>query len=236
MFGEFDNEDGIFGGKTDEHNESDLGEDVIVLAAQPDATDGGEQAHRNNEDDGHGHAPAFVLGGEDQEDEDDAEGKDVEEGVACEDLLISEVGPFDGEAAGEVLFGKTLDFFDHLAGGDAGQGVAVDVGGVIQVVALDAVGAAGFDDFHEGTERDHVTVLIADFDAGNVGGVLAELGVGLSGDLIGATKEVEVVDVGGAEVDLEGFVEIGERDAHGFGLGAIDFEFVLWGAGAEAGD
>ena len=56
------------------------------------------------------------------------------------------------------------------------------------------------------------------------------------GDLIGAAEQIEVIHIDGAEIDLQRLVQVGQRDAHGLRLGAVDFEFELRCAGAEASD
>src|SRR5580704_8425559 len=47
LTGEFDDQDGVLGGEPDQHHEADLSEDVVVPAAQDDAGDGGNKAHRH---------------------------------------------------------------------------------------------------------------------------------------------------------------------------------------------
>mgnify|MGYP007026932923 CR=1 FL=1 len=236
LLGELDDEDGVFGCEADKHDEADLREDVVVEPAQPHAADGGKQAHGHDQNDGDGHAPAFILRGEHKEDKDDAKRENVHERVTRENLLVGEIGPLDGESGGQVIFGEALDLFDHLAGADAGKRVAIDVGRVVKIVALHAVGSSRLDDFDQGSERHHVAVLIADLDAGDVGGVFAELVIGLRGDLIGAAEQIEVVHIDGTEINLQRLVQIGQRDAHRLSLSAVDFEFELRRAGAEAGD
>lgn len=208
LLGEFDDEDGVFGRETDEHDETDLREDVVIQPAQPHAADGGKQAHGHDQNDGDGHAPAFILRGEHEEDEDDAERENVHERVTRENLLVGEIGPLDGETGGQMIFGEALDFFNHLTGADARQRVAIDIGGVVKVVALHAVGSASLDDFDQGTQRHHVAVLITDLDAGHVGGVFAEFVIGLRSDLIGAAEQIEVVHIDGAQIDLQRFIQI----------------------------
>ena len=213
-----------------------MGEDVVVLPGKIDAREGAEEAHGDDEDDGEGEAPAFILGGEDEEDEEDAEREDIHDGVASEDLLEGEVGPLKGVAAGELFGGDPLDGGYHLPGGDAGEGVAVDVGTGEHVVALDAVGPADAFDVYQGAEGDHFPGAVASLKAGDVVGGVAKLGLGHGEDLVGAAEEVEVVHVHRAEGDLECLVDVGERDAEVFRSGAVDVHVELRGVGPEAGE
>jgi len=60
--------DRVLASEADQHNEADLGEDVVVAALEPNTRDGKEQAHGHNENDGQRQAEALVQRGEDQED------------------------------------------------------------------------------------------------------------------------------------------------------------------------
>ena len=75
LLGEFDDQNGVLGGKADEHDKADLGEDVVVLPAQHDAEDRGDQTHRHDHDDRKRQRQAFELRGEHQEHEDHASTK-----------------------------------------------------------------------------------------------------------------------------------------------------------------
>ena len=63
----------------------------------------------------------------------------------------------------------------------------------------------------------------------------AEGGVGLEEDAEGAAKEVEIVDVEGPQVGLEGEEEVGQAHPQGLGLLAVDVEKDLRRLGAEGG-
>ena len=58
--GEFDDQDGVLARQADQHDESDLREDVVVAALEPHARDGEQQAHRHDENDGQRQAETFV--------------------------------------------------------------------------------------------------------------------------------------------------------------------------------
>ena len=77
LFGEFDDENGVLAGQADQHDKSDLRENIIVHAARPDAQDGKEQAHRHDQDDRQGQRPAFVKCRQRQEDKEHAQRKNV---------------------------------------------------------------------------------------------------------------------------------------------------------------
>lgn len=212
LFGEFDDEDGVLAGESDEDDEADLGEDVVVEAAQIDAADGGEQAHGDDEDDGEGEGPALVLRGEGQEDEEHAQGENEERDIAGDDLLIGEVGPFVAHAAGQVLFGEVLHDGDGLPGTDAGRGIPDDIGGGIQIVALHRGGGGDLGDGAEGGQGNHVSGIAPGLQLQNIAGNEAEFRVGLRVDLEGSAEERNVVHVRGPERDLQGAENIAQRD------------------------
>ena len=109
LFRELDDEDGVLTGEADKHDEADLGEDVVLHRAQPDAADRAEDAHRHDEDDRQWQRPAFVLRREQEEDEENAERENVDARVAGDLLLEGDLGPFGREARGQILFGQALD-------------------------------------------------------------------------------------------------------------------------------
>ena len=122
---------------------------------------------------------------------------------------------------------ETLELLNHLSRADAGQGAAADVGGVKQIVALDAVGAAGFFQPRDRAERDHFAAAVARLELRDRVGIDAELRFGLGVNLPGAAKQIEVVHVNRAEIGLQRLADIGHADAHAFGFLAIDLHTVL---------
>jgi len=52
LLGELDDQDRVLGGQPDQHHETHLGEDIVVLPAQHDPDDRRDQAHRHDQDDG----------------------------------------------------------------------------------------------------------------------------------------------------------------------------------------
>ena len=66
---------------------------------------------------------------------------------------------------------------------------------------------------HERSDRDHLPGGVAGLQAGDVLDIVAELWLGLGDDLIGAAEAVEVIHIETAEIDLERFEKILQRDA-----------------------
>ena len=51
LLGELDDQDGVLGGERDQHDQPDLGQDVVVQPAQVHAEHGRQDAHRHDQDD-----------------------------------------------------------------------------------------------------------------------------------------------------------------------------------------
>ncbi len=73
LFGEFDDEDGVFGHEAYKHYQSDLEIDVVFQSADPDSQIGSHSGYREGEYDGERNRPAFILGGKEEEDEEQGE-------------------------------------------------------------------------------------------------------------------------------------------------------------------
>ena len=100
---EFDDQNSVLAREADQDDKADLGENVVIAAADPDASDGEQQAHGYDQDDRERQAETFVLGGQDEEDQQDAERINVNGGITGQHLLIGELGPFGGHAFGQIF-------------------------------------------------------------------------------------------------------------------------------------
>jgi hypothetical protein len=76
-------------------------------------------------------------------------------------------------------------------------------------------------------QRDHLALGISHVEAPDVLGLGARPLVGLHEDAVDAPVLVEVVDVERAQVDLQRRGDVGDRDAEGLGLGAVDVHVEL---------
>src|SRR6516165_10796427 len=89
---ELDDQYRVLGREADENDEADLRQDVDRRAAREQAGDGGEQAHRQDQDDRERQLPAFVLRDEDEKDEERGGAEYEERRRAAQLLLEREVG------------------------------------------------------------------------------------------------------------------------------------------------
>src|SRR5207244_11048498 len=97
---ELDDQDGVFAGETDQHDKTDLSEDVVFHRTQPDTVTRAEQTNRDDKNDGERQRPTFVKRREQKENEEDAERENVNRAVAGELLLERYLSPLSGEAGG----------------------------------------------------------------------------------------------------------------------------------------
>ena len=182
-----------------------------------------EQAHRHDQDDRQRQEQAFILGGQHQEDQQHADRKHQQRRVAGQDLLIGQIRPFEAHALGQ---GFVQDFGDRrlrLAGGIAGRGAAIEIGGAETVIAHGAVGTGGFRHLHDGAERHHLRRRHCGSASCRMSsGLERNWRVGLRDHLIGAAEFVEVVDILRAQIDLHGIEDILHIHAQLHRLGAVE--------------
>jgi len=86
-----------------------------------------------------------------------------------------------------------------------GKRFALQLRGRIEIIARDAVGAGNVAEFHTLPSITMSPAAIAGAQPRQIGALLPERQVGLRGDVIGAAEQIEVVDVGRAEIGLDGF-------------------------------
>ena len=110
---------------------------------------------------------------------------------------------------------------------DAGRGVPLQGHRRVHVVALDQVGPGELADLHQGAQGDESARGGAHPQAVDVVLVDPEALVGLRPHLVHAAERVEVVHVGGAQVDAQGLEDVGDRDVEDAGLLAVDLEVDL---------
>ena len=166
---ELDDEDRVLGREADEHDEPDLGEDVVHVAVAEDARqqaarqtqrpeEGAEGGERRPEEDAERQRPALVLRRQDQEDEDHREEEDGGGGAGGLLLLERHVRPVVAPAGGEHFLRHLLEGRQGLVGAVARGGDAAQLGGPVEVEPDGEVGARDLPRPHEGRERDHLPV------------------------------------------------------------------------------
>ena len=248
VFGEFDDEDGVFRGQPHHGNKADGKVGVVAegfgvarglwpaehrcheLVEPASAHDPGgdaEEAERQDEQYGERNRPALIQRRQAEEDGEQGEGIDVELLVAGALLFEREAGPFDGKArrqfGGEVLHGVhriTRAFARRGATADAHRRVAVVAGGLHRAFFPAEAGDAA--------KRHLTTAAVGDVQRQQVLRLHPRGSVGLHGYPLQPPLVGEVVDVGGAEVGADDVGDGGDIHALCVGGIAVDVQPQLW--------
>src|SRR5947209_11144123 len=133
--GHFYDENGIFGGQSDERHNSDLRVHIVCVVAQKNAKQGAEDAQRNCKDDGEWQSPAAIQGGEEKEHEHGRKTKCITFLAFRTLLLIGCARPFIPES-GRKLGCDLLHDGSSLAGAVPGSGAAHDLYGTEAVITI----------------------------------------------------------------------------------------------------
>ena len=90
-----------------------------------------------------------------------------------------------------------------------------------------------FPEIDQASQRHHLARGVARLQAKDVVRTRAEGAVRLRGDLEGLPEKRQIVDIDGAEVELQRFRDRADIDASALGLDAIDIRINLRGVRAE---
>lgn len=197
----FHNQDGVLTGEAREHEQRYLGEYIIIsphakeISEEPNTDDRREYSHRHNQNHSERQCEAFILRSEHKEDQQNTEREDEDGGVACQNLLVGQLCPFEVHALWEGFFEDFCDGILCLSRRISRCGVAANVRRTETVIAHGGVWAEGFIDGDNGAEGDHVAINIARFKGFNILWRCAEFGISLGDDLERTAKLVEVINV-----------------------------------------
>ncbi len=219
---DLDDEDGVLAGQRDQKDDADLGVDVVVEVAHGDGDDDADQSHRHDQDHRERVGPAFVLGGEEEKDDEDRHREDNGRLPADLLLLVGHARPGIAHAGRKRPLSKLLHDRQRLARAEAGRRLAVDRRGRKQVVEADQGRARGVVDGGHGAERHHLPVAVADVELADAVRLLPERRVGLDEDLEGPAELVELVDEGRAHVGLDGGEHVADGHAQVLGAHPVD--------------
>ena len=138
-------------------------------------------------------------------------------------------------AAGRRRTGQGFDKGNRIARTGAGQGAAGEIGRRGEVIAGDDRGSTGFLYGQQRRQWHHLAGGVPHLEPTDILRQHAERGVCLGRHLPVAAEGGEVVDVGTAEIDLEGLVDRCNRDASRLRFGAVDVDEQLWLVGPKRG-
>ncbi len=183
---------------------------------------GRQDTHRHDHDDRQRQGEGLILSGQHQEDEHHRH--DEDDGRAARRLLLlqGDFGPLVAEAIRQRLGRQLFHRGDGVAGGHARRRFTLQFRSREQVVADHARRAGIVGQGRHRTDRHHPARGRTDLQVGDVGQLVAIGGLGLGGHAEGAAQEVEVVDVGRAEVGAQGAEHGRGLDPHQQGLVAVD--------------
>jgi len=235
LLGELDDEDGVFGGEADEHHQADLAVDVVGESPHGNRAKCPENCHGHGEQDDEGEREAFVLSGQGQIDDQEAESEDDDGLAAGFDFFEGEAGPGIGHPLQHVALGQGFHGCESLGRAATGSGRAVDLCRTEEIVVVNDLRTRALFDSDEAVEGNHLIVPRADVVLANVFSGGAELLIGLDVDAVGTVVVVEVVDVSRAHVYLKGVSDLVKGDVHRLGFFTVDGNDHLRVVGSEGG-
>lgn len=90
--------------------------------------------------------------------------------LPARDLLVGEVGPIEGETLGQMFLSEAGHLGDHLPGADSGQCTACEIGGGVEIVALDAISSSHAVSVENRTQGHQFPAAVSDLETVQRGG------------------------------------------------------------------
>ncbi|MCY1408956.1 hypothetical protein D9M71_242900 [compost metagenome] len=231
--GELDDQDGVLRRQADQGHQADLEVHVVIQPTQPDRQDRAEHREGHRGDHRERQGPALVLGGEDEEHQDQAEDERRTARALGLQFLVGRTDPGQRVVLAERFVGHLLHRRQRLAGAVAGRRAADQLGRREHVEAR--IGGRAEDALHrhQRRQRHQVAAGRTHVDLAEILRLAAEVRFRLQAHLPGAAVEREVVDVVAAEGGLHGGEHVVDRHAQRARLGAVEVDVVLRHVGVE---
>src|SRR5579883_2231404 len=186
--GELHNQDGVFAKQTDQHDQTNLGVDVVSQSHGLQEEEGAEDPDWQREDNGQRQDEALVLPDQHQIDEGDDDQENVHRLVPGSRFVIRETGPVDIVTARQRLLGDLPNRLHGLPGTVARSRRALNGGGGVEVIPGDLVQTLFLFDPHERGVGNHFPLVVLDEYVAQILGESPELRSSLDEDL---EEEVE---------------------------------------------
>ncbi len=150
--------------------------------------------------------------------------EDVDGRISRFELQERQLGPIGRRRSWQLFAREVLHQGDALARTRAGRRVAGDRGRGIHVVTHQRNGTAGIAHAQQGAQPDHLPPVVADLQLLDVGNAIPVARIGLHVHLPDPAELVEIVDVVGAEIDLQDVEDITDWYPEGHALRAVDVQ------------
>ena len=228
LVGELDDEDAVFGGQADEHDESDLAVEVERAAGEVDAENTAGDGQRHGQHDDKRMHIAFELRGQHEEDNGEAEDKNKEHGSSGLPVIFRLALVVDDDLGRENFAGGGFEVIEHATEGGAFRDVALDGDGADAVVAVEDVGVGQFGELHDIGEGDEFAGAVrADVDVFQIGRRALAIALAFEDDIV----FLAFVDIGGdaagAEHGFEGAADGLDGHAEVGGAVVVDLHLDL---------
>ena len=179
---------------------------------------------------------AFVERGEEEEDERHREDECDRAGIARLFFLESELGPVVGKAARQDPGCNLFHRYERLAARIALEGIALQLGGRIEIITDHAIRPAVIPEAHDGSEWDCGAGVRTGAQALHIRNVVAERRIRLRRDAIGASEEIEIIDIARSEIGAERLEHALDRHSEPFRTLSIDIGIKPGRLGVEGGE
>ena len=239
VFGEFYNQNGIFGTQTNHRNQTYLKIDVVGQAAPENTQHGTQKAQGHHQQHRHRNGPAFIQCGQTQEYRQDGEGiQDI--GLRAGGALFARLaGPFKTKAFGQLC--RQFFHFQHgITTAQAGHGAAGNRHRRIAVVAHGLHRTGNPAGLHHTRQRHRLALAIGNSELEDVFRLHAVGHIRLHNHPLQTPAVGEVVDIAGAQRSIQHPGNATKAHTLGAGGGAVDINAQLRGVfhtvGAHLGE
>src|SRR5262249_17667535 len=231
--GELNDQDRVLRRQTDEHDQTDLGVHVQIVAPQYEAAEGAEDRHRYCQQHRERQRPTLVERRQDQEDEYQRQGKRRPRRPRSLPLLVREIAPVVAHLGRKDFLRHLLERRHGLTGTVTWRGAPDDLGGAVEIESVGVFRAADGARGEQRRERNHGAVVIPHKVILDVLVAPALFPFRLQVHAPLPAEAVELVEVEAAQVGLQGLIYVRHGDSLLQHFVAIHIGVELWDGSGE---